>query len=124
MTTTDNHKTTITYLDEKKAFKGITHFYEDCSLKGTTHFDEILFMGGMILIRGITLYKEISLYKGVPLKGKTLIREIVIENGKIFLKGTTYINDGTPKEGTTLIRLSDFKKVYPLDEVDLLRCLI
>ncbi|MCU7932063.1 MAG: hypothetical protein KZQ90_14775 [Candidatus Thiodiazotropha sp. (ex Codakia rugifera)] len=124
MTTTDNQKTTITYLDEKKAFKGITHFDEDYSLKGTTHFDEILFMEGMILIRGITLYKDISLDKGLPLKGKTLIREIAIENGKIFLKGTTYVLDNPSMEGKTLISLSDFKKAYPIDESDLLRCLV
>ena len=94
MTTTDNHETTIAYLNEKSVFKG-----------GTT-------------------YKEISLNHGTPLKGKTLIREIAMEDGKVFLKGTTYINDGFPKEGTTLIRLSDFKKRCPINEVDLLRCLI
>ncbi|MCF1458700.1 MAG: hypothetical protein LPH21_14465 [Shewanella sp.] len=93
MTTTDNHKTTIDYLNEKSVFKG-----------GTA-------------------YKEMPLNHGTPLKGKTLIREIAMEDGKIFLKGTTYINDGFPKESTTLIRLSDFKKSYPFDEVDLLRCL-
>jgi hypothetical protein len=93
MTTTDNHKTTIDYLNEKSAFKGVT------------------------------AYKEKPLNHGAPLKGKTLIREIVMEDGKIFLKGATYINDGFSKEGITLIRLSDFKKNYPFDEVDLLGCL-
>lgn len=93
MTTTDNHETKITYLNETSAFKGVT------------------------------AYKEMPLNHGTPLKGKTLIREIAMEDGKIFLKGTTYINDGYPKESTTLIRLSDFKKNYLFDEVDLLRCL-
>ncbi|RLW69245.1 MAG: hypothetical protein B6D71_10975 [gamma proteobacterium symbiont of Stewartia floridana] len=94
MTTTDNHETKITYLNAKSAFKGVT------------------------------AYKEMPLNHGTPLKGKTLIREIAMEDDMIFLKGATYINDGFPKESTTLIRLSDFNKSHPFDEVDLLRCLI
>jgi hypothetical protein len=100
----------------------------------TTQLDEIFFMEDMTLIRGVTLYKGaplkgeslirgMALYKGGSLRGKSLNREAAIENGKIFLKGTTDINQDQSEEGATLIRLPDFNKVYPRDVVDLVRCL-
>ncbi|MCG7984537.1 hypothetical protein [Candidatus Thiodiazotropha endoloripes] len=126
MKTAENQKTETLEINTQKTFKGITHFDDEYSLKGTTFLEEFLVMEDMILIRATTSYKEKYFYKEGNLKGKTLIRGILVENGKVFLKGTTYIRDGAPKEGETLIRLSDFKRDYPLEEVDLLglkRCL-
>jgi hypothetical protein len=123
MKTTDNGKTTVRTIDKENTFKGVTQLSEGYSLKGTTHLDEIIFMDDMFLIKGITTYKENSLFEGTPLTGKTLISEIAIVDGKIFLKGITYIYDDQPQEGTTLLKLSGFNKSYPLDVHDLFKCL-
>lgn len=120
MDTVENPKTHILKTNTQKTFKGITHFDDEYSLKGTTFLEEFLVMEDMILITGITSYKEKCFYKEGDLTGKTLIREISIENRKVFLKGTTYVFDGAPKEGETLIRLPDFKRDYPIEEVDLI----
>lgn len=120
MITAENHETQTLKVNTQKTFKGITHFDDEYSLKGTTFLEEFLVMEDMILIKGKTSYKEKCFYKEGDLKGKTLIREISVVNGKVFLKGTTYIHDGAPKEGETLIRLPDFKRDYPLEEVDML----
>lgn len=123
MTTTNNHETKISTLDTKKTFNSVTSFTDGFSLKGTTQLDEFIFIEDMILIKGTTLYKKNPLYKEIPLKGITLIREIAIEQGEVFLKGSTYINDGIFNEGTTLIRHADFNRVYLLDRAALVRCL-
>ncbi|MCG8052450.1 MAG: hypothetical protein JAZ15_14700 [Candidatus Thiodiazotropha endolucinida] len=120
MTTAENHETQTLKVNTQKTFKGITHFDDEYSLKGITFLEEFLVMEDMILIRATTSYKEKCFYKEGDLKGKTLIREISVVNGKVFLKGTTYIRDGAPKEGETLIRLPDFKRDYPIEEVDML----
>ncbi|MCG7984948.1 MAG: hypothetical protein JAY90_19620 [Candidatus Thiodiazotropha lotti] len=120
MTTAENQETLTLEINTQKTFKGVTHFDDEYSLKGTTFLEEFLVMEDMILIRATTSYKEKYFYKEGNLKGKTLIRGILVENGKVFLKGTTYISDGAPEKGETLIRLSDFKRDYPLEEVDLL----
>lgn len=120
MKTAKNQKTETLEINTQKTFKGITHFDDEYSLKGTTVLEEFLVMEDLILIRATTSYKEKCFYKEGDLKGKTLIRGILVENGKVFLKGTTYISDGAPTEGETLIRLPDFKRDYPIEEVDML----
>ncbi|MCG7995379.1 MAG: hypothetical protein JAZ06_08165 [Candidatus Thiodiazotropha taylori] len=119
-------KPEIMMAGDGRSYVGVTQFDEDFSLEATTEIESAIFFDDLILIQGSTVFRDKSEDgKEEVFKGRTFLREIVINGGEVALMGTTYITDvAHPSEGRTTIKVPQFLKISLIEKNDVYGCIL
>ncbi|MEW8219312.1 MAG: hypothetical protein AB2770_13205 [Candidatus Thiodiazotropha taylori] len=100
--------------NENMSFDSLTDLGEEEIEESTTHIEYGISRLGSVMLFGTTKFEDPDLPDAL-----TIIKEVLIEDGSVYYRGDTILQDDNCDEYETLIRLDTLRKRIPLSEINL-----